>query len=104
MGNIWTNSNTISYEEWEKKQAKGYFIFEYNPNSTTHGDWVYLVETDPPTIIRKTNIKDTNWFNIGCVKKTHWIYITDYKENTTIEPLDLEPRKSLIQKPRLKRS
>ena len=107
MGTSWTQQQkSISYEEWEKKQPKGYFIFEKKPNSI-HGEWIYYVETIPPTIIRKKDIIDTsfiNWDKFGYVKNRPWIYLTDENEESTILPLDVEPEECLTYKHILKRS
>ena len=106
MGIIWTQSNMISYEEWENKQPKGYFIFENKPNSV-HGEWVYYVDTKPPTIICKKDIIDTcffNWDNFGYVINTPWIYLTEQSYESTILPLDVEPEELSTQIHILKRS
>ena len=100
MGMSWTKPDTLSYEEWEKTQPKGYFIFQHYPDSI-HGDWVYYLETMPPTIIGKQNHIDTNlfdWSNIGYVINTPWInlYNNDEFHNCYILPLNLEPENDLV--------
>ena len=99
MGMSLPKPKMFSYEEWEKTQPKGYFIFQHYTDSI-HGDWVYYLETTPPTIIKKQNYIDTNlfnWSNVGYVIKTPWINLcdNDYNSNWTILPLNLEPENDL---------